>query len=71
VPDVANVIRQLKLPYVLLVTTEFATLRFKHLGQHFLKLGDFENIPVSGIQPFIQNIGRCECVSKGAAQKNG
>ena len=48
---------------------EFATLRIKYLGQHFLNPGDFEDIPINKILPFIQNMGLCECVRKGAAQK--
>jgi hypothetical protein len=46
-----------------------ATLRIKHLGQNFLKPGEFEDVPISKIPLFIQNIGLCECVRKGAAQK--
>jgi len=50
---------------------EFATLRIKHLDQHILKPDDFGDIPASKILLFIQNIGLCECVREGAAQKNG
>jgi len=34
-----------------------AEFRFRHLGQLFMKLGDFEDISVSRILHFIQNAG--------------
>jgi len=34
-----------------------ATLRFGHLGRHFVKLGDFENIFVSRILRLAQSAG--------------
>ena len=33
----------------------FNTLRFKHLGCHFLKAGDFEDIDVNSIMHFLQS----------------
>jgi hypothetical protein len=33
------------------------TLRFRHLGDHFMKPGDFEDIAVSGIVYFVQGAG--------------
>jgi len=35
----------------------YTTLRFKHLGCHFLKAGDFEDIAVSTIPHFVQGAG--------------
>ena len=34
-----------------------AALRFKHLGQHFMKPGDLEEISVSRILHFVQSVG--------------
>jgi hypothetical protein len=34
-----------------------ATLRFRHLGRHFMKPGDFEDISVSNILHFVQGAG--------------
>jgi hypothetical protein len=34
-----------------------ATLRFRHLGHHFTKPGDFEDISVSKILHFVQGAG--------------
>jgi hypothetical protein len=34
-----------------------ATLRFRHLGYHFLKPGDFEDISASKIPHFVQGLG--------------
>jgi hypothetical protein len=35
----------------------FATLRFRHLGQHFMKPGGFEHTAVSKILHFVQGSG--------------
>jgi len=35
----------------------FATLRFRHLGQHFMKPGGFEDTTLSKIQHFVQGSG--------------
>jgi len=35
----------------------FTTLRFRHLGQHFMKPGGFEDITVSKILHFVQGTG--------------
>lgn len=35
----------------------FTTFRFKHLGQHFMKEGGFEDIAVSKILHFVQGTG--------------
>jgi hypothetical protein len=34
-----------------------ATLRFRHLGRHFMKPGDFEDISVRKILHFVQGLG--------------
>jgi hypothetical protein len=34
-----------------------ATVRFRHLGHHFMKPGDFEDISVSKILHFVQGAG--------------
>jgi hypothetical protein len=34
-----------------------ATLRFRHLGQHFLKQGNFDDISISRILHFVQSKG--------------
>jgi hypothetical protein len=34
-----------------------ATLRYRHLDHHFIKPGDFEDIPVSKILHFAQGVG--------------
>jgi len=39
------------------VTETLATLRFRHLGHHFMKPCDFEDMPVSRILHFVQVAG--------------
>ena len=46
-----------------------AVFRFRHLRQHFLKPGDFEDISVSRILHFFPEFAAAKCVSKRAAQK--
>jgi hypothetical protein len=41
--------RHLKQPHTFFVTGPLATLRFRHLGCHFMKPGDLEDIFVSKI----------------------
>lgn len=45
-----------------------ATLRFRRLGQHFLKSCDFDDISVGRATHFVK-CGAAKCVSKRAAQK--
>jgi hypothetical protein len=35
-----------------------ATLRFRHLGRHFMKPGDFADISVSKVLQFVQSAGQ-------------
>ena len=34
-----------------------ATLRFRHLGRHFIKLGDLKDMSISRILHFVQGAG--------------
>ena len=43
--------------HVLCNCEALATLRFRHLGCHFMKPGDFEDISVSKILHFVQGAG--------------
>jgi hypothetical protein len=43
--------------HVLCDCEALATLRFRHLGHHFMKPGDFEDISVSKIPHFVQGAG--------------
>jgi hypothetical protein len=43
--------------HVLCDCEALATLRFRHLGRHFMKPGDFEDISVSKIKHFVQGAG--------------
>ena len=43
--------------HVLCDCEALATLRFRHLGHHFMKPGDFEDISVSKILHFVQGAG--------------
>ena len=43
--------------HVLCDCEAWATLRFRHLGRHFMKPGDFEDISVSKILHFVQGAG--------------
>jgi hypothetical protein len=43
--------------HVLCDCESLATLRFRHLGHHFMKQGDFEDISVSKILHFVQGAG--------------
>jgi hypothetical protein len=43
--------------HVLCNCDALATLRFRHLGCHFMKPGDFEDISVSKILHFVQGAG--------------
>ena len=43
--------------HVLCDCEDLATLRFRHLGHHFKKPGDFEDSPVSKILHFVQGAG--------------
>jgi len=45
-----------------------ATLRFRRLGQHFLKSCDFDDISVGRATHFVK-CGAAKCVSKRAAQE--
>jgi len=42
-----------------------ATLRFRHLGQHFMKPGDFEDISVSRKLHFVQDASLLNARVKG------
>jgi hypothetical protein len=42
--------------HILCVCEALATLRFRHLGCHFMKLGDFEDIFISKILHFFQSV---------------
>jgi hypothetical protein len=42
-----------------------ATLRFRHLGHHFMKPSDFEDISVSKILNFVQGAGLLNECAKG------
>lgn len=42
--------------YVLCDCEALATLRFENLGSHFMKPGDLENISVSKILHFVQDV---------------
>jgi len=42
-----------------------ATLRFRHLGQHFIKPGDFEDISVSRIWHSVQSASLLNARVKG------
>jgi len=42
--------------------------RFRHLGQHFLKPSDFDDISISRVFVLCSNCGAAECVSQRAAQ---
>jgi hypothetical protein len=43
--------------HVLCDCEALATLRFRHLGHHFMKAGDFEDISVSKMLNFVQGAG--------------
>jgi len=43
--------------HVLCECEALITLRYRHLGCHFLKPGDFEKISVSKILNFVQGVG--------------
>jgi hypothetical protein len=43
--------------HVLCDCEALVTLRFRHLGRHFMKPGDFEDISVSKILHFVQGAG--------------
>ena len=43
--------------HVLCDCETLATLRFRHLGHHFMKPGDFEDVSVSKILHFVQGAG--------------
>jgi hypothetical protein len=43
--------------HVLCDCEALATLRFRHLGYHFMKPGDFEDISVSMILHFVESVG--------------
>jgi hypothetical protein len=50
--------RHLKLPHTFYENVEaLATLRFRHLGYHYMKPGDFEDIAVSKILHIVQSAG--------------
>jgi hypothetical protein len=54
--------------YVLGDCETLAALRFRHLGHHLLKPGDFTDISVSKVLHFLQSWGAAECLSKWGAQ---
>jgi hypothetical protein len=43
--------------HVLCEHEALATVRFRHLGHHFMKPGDFEDISVSKMLHFVQGAG--------------
>jgi hypothetical protein len=45
----------------------FTAFRSRHLGQHFLKQSDFDNISVSRVFVLCSHCGAAECVSHSAA----
>jgi hypothetical protein len=50
-------LKGLKQPQTLFDCEALATLRFKHLGHHFMKPGGFEDISVRKILHFVQGAG--------------
>ena len=55
--------------HVLCNCEALVTLRFRNLGQHFMKPGDFQDISVSRILHAFQKRGAAQCVSKRAPRK--
>ena len=49
--------RHLKWPHVLCDCEALATVRYRHLGRHLMKSGDFEDISVSKILHSVQGAG--------------
>jgi hypothetical protein len=56
--------------HVLCDCEALATLRFRHLGLHFMRPGDFKNIPVSRILHFFQGMGMLNARVKGDCTKH-
>jgi hypothetical protein len=48
-----------------------AVLKFRHLGNNFLKPDDFADVSVNKILHFVPKCGTAECFSKTVAQKIG
>jgi hypothetical protein len=55
--------------HVLCDCEALATLRFRHLGQHFMKRDDFDDISVSSVLHFVQGAVHCWVHDRRAAQK--
>jgi hypothetical protein len=49
--------RHLKQPHMFFVAEALGTLRFRHLGCHFMKPGDFEDTSVSKTLHFVEGAG--------------
>jgi len=59
--------RYLKQPHIFFVTDALAVSRFRHVGHHFLKPGDFADKPISKILHF--EVWGCWMLKQRVAQK--
>lgn len=46
-----------------------AALRFRYLGQHFLKPGDFDDISISRVLYFVPSLGLLKASAKGLHER--